>query len=54
MENWSNILRKITHDVGGFIINSSGSDANAIARKIIDILESKLSVGLKIGSVNKN
>ena len=47
MENWSNVLRKITHDVGGFIINSSGSDANATARKIIRILESELSAGLK-------
>lgn len=47
MENWSNVLRKITHDVGGFVIDSSGSDANATARKIIGILESKLSVCLK-------
>ena len=54
MENWSNVLRKITHDVGGFIIDSSGAGANATAQKIINILENKLSVRLKIGSANKN
>ncbi|MGV8947911.1 MAG: hypothetical protein ACOH2E_00860 [Candidatus Paracaedibacter sp.] len=48
MENWSNVLRKITHDVGGFIIDSSGAGVNATAQKIIGILENKLSVRLKI------
>lgn len=42
MENWSNVLKELTLDIGGIVIESSGVDAKATARKIVGILEDKL------------
>ena len=47
MENWSNLLRKITYDLGGFVLDSSGFNPNDTAKILIDILESKLSLKIR-------
>ena len=44
MENWSNLLQKITLDIGGIVIESSDTSAKAVARKIADILKDKLPI----------
>jgi len=46
MENWSNVLKSITQDIGGIVIESSNADAKATAKKIISLVKGRLSKDL--------
>lgn len=42
MENWSNVLKGITQEIGGIVIESSSHNPKTMAKKIVDTIMDKI------------